>query len=319
MRIGLVGNGTIVRRFLKDAAGAEGAETTAICVRERSREKGEELAREYGLRVFTDYGGFLRDEEIDAVYVGLINTCHYKYAKQALLAGKHVICEKPLTVTAAQAEELADLARERNLFLWEAFKLPYGPILPAVREHLDRIGPVRMVQCSYCRTGKAYEEYLAGSVRPVLDPACAGGSLYDVNVYNLHFVMSLFGTPDQVCYTANHGKNGVDTSGTAVLQYNGFLAVCTAAMDCSSDNFTMIQGERGWIRTEGPISSASRAVLCADGKEQVLAENPKGGSLEPEIREFVRQFQEGDRKSCYEMLKHSVQVMKILDALKNGI
>ena len=210
--------------------------------------------------LYTDYEAFLREGDMDTVYVGLINTQHYSYAKQALLAGKHVICEKPLTETAAQARELADLAREKNLFLWEAFKLPYGSILPAVKEHVKELGPVRVVQCSYCRTGKAYEEYLAGSVRPVLDPACAGGSLYDVNVYNLHFVMSLFGVPEKVCYTANRGRNGVDTSGTAVLQYDGFLAVCTAAMDCSSDNFCMIQGEKGWLRTEGPISSASRAV-----------------------------------------------------------
>ena len=222
MRTGVAGNGTIVRRFLKDAAQVEDVRTTAICVRERSREKGEELAREYGMKVYTDYEAFLREGDMDTVYVGLINTQHYSYAKQALLAGKHVICEKPL-------------------FLWEAFKLPYGSILPAVKEHVKELGPVRVVQCSYCRTGKAYEEYLAGSVRPVLDPACAGGSLYDVNVYNLHFVMSLFGVPEKVCYTANRGRNGVDTSGTAVLQYDGFLAVCTAAMDCSSDNFCMIQ------------------------------------------------------------------------------
>ena len=147
MRTGVAGNGTIVRRFLKDAAQVEDVRTTAICVRERSREKGEELAREYGMKVYTDYEAFLREGDMDTVYVGLINTQHYSYAKQALLAGKHVICEKPLTETAAQARELADLAREKNLFLWEAFKLPYGSILPAVKEHVKELGPVRVVQC----------------------------------------------------------------------------------------------------------------------------------------------------------------------------
>lgn len=97
MRIGIAGNGSIVRRFLKDASGAETVKTTSICVRERSRDKGEELAREYGMKVYTDYEEFLREGDMDTVYVGLINTQHYPYAKQALLAGKHVICEKPLT------------------------------------------------------------------------------------------------------------------------------------------------------------------------------------------------------------------------------
>ncbi len=213
MRTGVAGNGTIVRRFLKDAAQVEDVRTTAICVRERSREKGEELAREYGMKVYTDYEAFLREGDMDTVYVGLINTQHYSYAKQALLAGKHVICEKPLTETAAQARELADLAREKNLFLWEAFKLPYGSILPAVKEHVKELGPVRVVQCN----------------------------------------------------------------------------------------------------------SASRAVLCLGGEETEIACQPEKGSLKPEIQAFARQLQTGDRTPCYEMLKHSVQVMEILDDLNNSL
>lgn len=319
MRIGVVGNGNIVKRFLKDAAEVEAVETIAVCVREQSRHKGEELAQACAMEVYTDYGKFLERKDMEAVYVGLINTRHYDYARQALLAGKHVICEKPLTVTWDEARELADLARERRLFLWEAFKLPYGPVVPAVKRHMDRLGPIRLVQCSYCRTGEAYQEYLAGSVRPVLDPACAGGSLYDVNVYNLHFAVWLFGRPQKVQYfTAHRGFNGVDTSGTAILQYDGFQAVCTAAMDCGSDNFCMVQGEKGWIRVEGPVSSASRAVLNMGGGTEVIAENPEKGRLKQEITEFARQFHEGDYKACYEMLRHSLTVMEVLEQCGKG-
>ena len=314
MRIGVVGNGNIVKRFLKDAAEADGVKTGAICVREQSRHKGEELALAYGMEVYTDYGKFLEQEDMDAVYVGLINTRHYPYARQALLAGKHVICEKPLTVTWAEAKELAGLARERGLFLWEAFKLPYSPVVPAVKKHLDRLGPVHLAQCSYCRTGKAYEEYLAGFVRPVFDPECAGGSLYDVNVYNLHFAVWLFGRPEKAEYfPANTGFNGVDTSGTAILRYHGFQVICTAAMDCGSENFCMVQGEKGWIKVEGPVSSCSRAVLNADGVTAVIGANPEKGRLKAEITEFARQFHERDYKTCYETLEHSLTVMEVLE------
>lgn len=317
MRIGVAGNGTIVKRFLKDAAELVQVKLVSICVREKSREKGEELAAAYGMKMYTDYQEFLCDDDMDTVYIGLINTQHFPYAKQALLAGKHVICEKPFTVTAAQARELALLAHEKHLFLWEAFKLPYAPIVPAVRDHLPRLGEVHMVQCSYCRTGMAYQDYKNGTVLPVLDPACAGGSLCDVNVYNLHFVVGLFGTPEKVQYFANRGFNGVDTSGTAILQYQGFQAVCTAAMDCNGENFCMVQGENGWIRTEGPISSASCAVLHLGDQTEVLAENPEKGRLKPEIAEFARQLQSDDYKSCYEMLTHSLQVMEVLEACRN--
>ncbi len=314
MRIGVVGNGNIVKRFLKDAGNVEDVKIMAICVREQSRNKGEELALAYGMDVYTDYGEFLERGDMDVVYVGLINTQHYPYARQALLAGKHVICEKPLTVTWEEARELADLARKQGLFLWEAFKLPYGPVVPAVKKHMDRLGAVRLVQCSYCRTGKVYEEYLAGVVRPVLDPECGGGSLYDVNIYNLHFVVWLFGKPKSVEYSAAaQGFNGVDTSGTAVLRYDGFQAVCTAAMDCDGDNFCLVQGEKGWIKAEGPVSSSSQAVLNTGAGSEVIAENPDKGRLKAEITEFARQFHAGDYKACYDALEHSLTVMEVLE------
>lgn len=174
MKIGVVGNGNIVKRFLIDTGEVEAVRTTAICVREQSRLIGEELGFAHNLKVYTDYREFLGQKDLDVVYIGIVNTQHYAYARQALLAGRHVICEKPLTVTADEAGELASLSREKGLFLWEACKLPYGPLFPAVGRHLDRLGPIRLVQCSYCRTGKAYEEYLSGSVRPAFDPNCAG-------------------------------------------------------------------------------------------------------------------------------------------------
>lgn len=319
MKVGVAGNGTIVKRFLKDAQGAADVSLHSICVREQSRKKGRELADLYGLELFDDYEAFLRCGEVDTVYIGLTNPLHFSYAKKALEAGKHVICEKPLTVSSREAEELAETARKRGLFLWEAFKLPYAPILPAVREQLSRLGPVHLVQCSYCRTGKAYQEYAEGKIRPVLDPEQAGGSLYDVNVYQLHFVTALFGAPKQIRYAANRGFNGVDTSGTALLRYPDFLVVCTAAMDCGGENFCLVQGERGWIRVEGPVSSAERAVLCLDGQETVLAENREKGSLRPEIAEFARQLSAGDYDACYEMLDHSLQVMKVLDAARSSL
>ncbi|MCI8663901.1 MAG: Gfo/Idh/MocA family oxidoreductase [Hungatella sp.] len=320
MRIGVTGNGNIVKRFLKDASEVETVKTISICVREQSRHKGEELALAYGMEACTDYEEFLGREDMDAVYIGLINIQHYPYARQALLAGKHVICEKPLTVTWDEAKELADLARERGLFLWEAFKLPFNPAVLAVKKHIDRLGPVRLVQCSYCRTGKVYEEYLQGAVRPVLDPKCAGGSLYDVNVYNLHFAVWLFGKPEGAEYfTAHKGFNGADTSGTAILRYPGFQAICTAAMDCGGENFSMVQGEKGWIKVEGPVSSCLRAVLNAGGMTEIIGENPEKGRLKPEITEFARQFHEGDYKTCYETLEHSLTVMEVLEQCRKGV
>lgn len=181
----------------------------ALCVRERSRAKGQELAKAHGVsELYTNYTDFLDKGSFDTVYIGIVNSEHFSYARQALEAGKHVICEKPFTVTAEEAHLLAKLARERGLFLWEAFKIPYGPIFQAVKRHLSRVGEVKLVQCNFCRVSSRYARYQAGEILPAFDPACAGGCLYDINLYNMHFVTGLFGRPGQVHYLPTGASTG---------------------------------------------------------------------------------------------------------------
>lgn len=314
MKIGVVGNGMIVERFLSDIPEVDGANVCSLCVREKSLDKGKALAETYHIpNVKTNYEEFLADPEMNAVYIGISNHMHYSYVKQALLAGKHVICEKPFTVHSWETEELAALALEKRLFLWEAFKIPYSPIYQAVRDRLPELGRIRMVQCNYSRVSSRYKQYQQGIVLPAFDPEMAGGCLYDINLYNLHFVTGLFGKPEQVIYHANLGFNGVDTSGIVFLSYPDFPAVCCGAKDSSSPCGAVIQGENGYIRIEGPASSAKKALICKDKDEECFIEFPDNGELTEELQEFVRQFLTGDYDSCYKMLEHSRMMMQVLE------
>lgn len=314
MKIGIVGNGMIVRQMLQDIKKLPEIEVVSICVRKKSLGKGRALAEEFGVMVVdTDYEDFLKREDIDTVYIGIVNQMHFDYARRALEKGKHVICEKPFTGTSKESKVLAELARKKGLFLWEAFKIPYSPVFQAVKNHLKEIGKVKMVQCNYSRISSRYRQYEAGVVLPVFDPACGGGCLYDINLYNLHFVTSLFGKPGQVHYYANHGFNGVDTSGTVILEYGDFLGVCTGAKDSSSPCFAVVQGTKGWIQVEGPASAAVKAELFVDGEHRILAEDLEHGMLTRELREFARQLRENDWNACQKMLNHSMMMMEILE------
>lgn len=314
MKIGVVGNGMIVDRFLTDAAGLTTVSIPAICVREGSREKGSALAEQYGIsQVETDYAAFLKQYGLDAVYLGISNHVHYPYAKAALEAGIHVICEKPFTVHASEAKELAQIAKENSLFLWEAFKIPYSPVFRAVKEHLSDIGQIKLLQCNYSRISSRYAKYKAGHILPAFDPNTAGGCLYDINLYNLHFVTALFGKPRHVSYYANKGYNGIDTSGIGILEYGDFCAVCCGAKDSSSPCGAVIQGEDGFIQVDGPVSSAKKAWLVKDGQKSCLIEFEDNGQLTEEIVEFERQFRERDFTACYETLAHSLMMMDVVD------
>ena len=316
MKIGVVGNGMIVGMFLHDASLVAGAEIVSLCVRPHSLEKGQKIASEYDIPLIeTDYAAFLKNPEIETVYIGIANLVHYEYAKKALEAGKHVILEKPFTVNGTEARELASIAAEKKLFLWEAFIIPYLPAYSTVKEAVEKVGSVKLVQSNYSKISSRYAQYLSGVILPAFDLSLAGGALYDLNIYNLHFTVGLFGKPKAAHYYPSKGYNGVDTSGIAVLEYDTFHAVCCAAKDSTSPSGFVIQGDAGTLRGEGSVSTLSKISFSDKGGEVILAEFDGKIKLSYELTEFIRQFEASDYNSCYKMLEHSVAVAEVVDEL----
>ena len=157
IRIAIVGSGWIVSDMLKAMKAVQGYEIVAICA--RSLEK----AGRFGIpNLYTDYAEMLTRTDIDFVYVALPNTLHYGAAKQALLAGKNVLCEKPFTSTVEQAAELFAIAKERDLYIFEAISNIHLPNFFKVQELLPQIGPVRLVHADYDEHFGRYDDYLAG-------------------------------------------------------------------------------------------------------------------------------------------------------------
>ncbi|MDO5418077.1 MAG: Gfo/Idh/MocA family oxidoreductase [Lachnospiraceae bacterium] len=313
MKLGVVGNGMIVRRLLEDVKPISDIEVNALCVRAASLNKGRELADEYHIReIYTEYPVFLTRTDIDTVYIGIISSLHYEYARAALEAGKNVICEKPFTTEYDEAAELIQLAKKKNRFLWEACKLPYSDNFLAVKQNLSRVGAIKLVQCNYSQRSSRYDAYLERKVLPAFDPSLSGGCLYDINMYNLHFVVALFGKPNWVRYAANLGFNGIDTSGIMTMGYDGFQAVCCGSKDSDSPCFGMVQGDQGCIRLEGPVSSSRYAEFWSKEGSERLCEDGQGGSLTAEMREFARQMKDKDYPACYDMLGQTLLIMEIL-------
>lgn len=206
MDVGVLGSGAIVPVALASMEAVPGIRVKALWCREHSRQRGEALAREYGIfQVFTDLESLFREGGVDTVYIALVNPVHYAYARAALLAGKNVILEKPFCPSFAQAQDLAELARRQGLFLLEAMPLWHGALFRKVRELVPRLGPIRVVQCNYSQYSSRYDRYLQKEVLPAFDPAAFGGALYDLDVYNIAFATGLFGRPEKVAYAPNRG------------------------------------------------------------------------------------------------------------------
>ena len=235
--------------------------------------RARQLAYDYNIpKVFTDYDQLLREDNSDFVYIANINTAHYEYALKALEAERNVILEKPVCMTLAEAETLVAVARQRNLMFIEAVSLLHMPNFRALKQMLPQLGRVRLVKCDYSQYSSRLDRYLQGDVAPAFDPACGGGALRDLNVYNINFVVALFGEPQSVEYHANRGFNGVDTSGILLMHYPDFQCVCSAGKDCYGSPYAQIQGDKGIVRVEGPVSvlkGFSFATRSADNLRQL--------------------------------------------------
>lgn len=332
MNLAIIGTGKIANDALYAMQPVDGLHRVALFARPHSKEKGEALAARYGVgTVYTDYDELLCDERIDTVYIGIVNTAHFPFALAALQAGKHVILEKPFTVTLQEALRLQEETKARGVFLLEAINILHLEVFGVLKEQLPAIGPIRSVRLNYSQYSSRYEAYKRGEIQPVFDPTLDGGSLKDLNVYNLHYCAGLFGEPLDAVYYPNRGHNGVDTSGTAVLTYDGFSACCTAAKDSDSPSYVVIQGENGWMQIEDkPNVAENLLVSVARGHSE---QKDKAGvpmrtyeerrfsypiehhRLTCEFRAFEEIIRMGDQERAASLLDESITVMRILDRI----
>ena len=319
MNIGIIGTGYIISEALTAMAEVPEIRLEAILARPHSIEKGRTFAEKFGIgRVYTDYDALLADPRIDTVYVGIINSVHYEYGKRALLAGKDVIMEKPFTTLTAHAQELADLARRRGRFIFEAVTNRNCRVIERMREELPKIGRIRMVQANFSQYSSRYDRYLAGDVAPAFDLEACGGTLYDLNVYNFNMAIALLGEPEEVRYLPNLGYNGVDTSGIATLQYKDFVGVLAAAKDSDSPSHFTIQGEKGWIQVPGKPNEIEKLHICIGGAFEEYAPAPDKNRLVQEFRNFSRAVAENDRAFMDRELDITLAVMRTIERARLG-
>lgn len=150
---------------------------------------------------------------------------------------------------------------------------------------------------------------------PAFDQNFSGGALYDINLYNIHFVAELFGKPNSIEYTPNIGYNGVDTSGILVLKYNDFAAVCVGAKDSNSENSRMIQGTKGYLKVSSAPGGRDSVDLVLNGEMNKCNHNSDFSEhyMISEFTAFKEMIESNDFKRCYDNLEFTKDVMYILE------
>ncbi len=320
MKLAILGTGKIVEEVLPVLKEINGIELSAILSTPRSIEKAEKIAELYAIsQASSDYDSILANPDVDTVYVALPNHLHYDYAKKALLAGKHVICEKPFTLTLAEFEDLAKIAEQKNRILLEAITNQYLGNFASIKANLAKLGDIKIVECNYSQYSSRYDAFKRGEIAPAFDPAKGGGALRDLNIYNIHLVVGLFGKPERVQYLANM-ERGVDTSGILIMDYGNFKAACIGAKDCSADIKSTIQGNKGSIAVLGPTNSMPELSLSLNDQSMTMInENTLNHRMHDEFVAFQAIIEQEDMTATKLALEHSRAVMEVLDAAVNSL
>lgn len=316
---GIIGAGGIVPFFLETTKLVKGYKHIGIA--NRSLEKAEALKQKYGIKYATsDFEKVLSDPKIDAIYVALPNSLHYEFGKKALEHGKHVIMEKPFCANYRQAKKLIDLAKAKDLIIFDAVTMLHMPNYKKIAELKEEIGEIKMVDINFSQYSSRYDKFKKGIILPALDVNMAGGALMDLGIYNINFTLGLFGAPKDVHYYANKEK-GIDTSGVLVLDYGKFKVNAVCAKDCKAPLLVCIQGDKGYIRSDDASSVLKKVKLIDNaGKEKEYALN-KHPDI-PHYDEYVtfkKLFNEKDLDTARKFNEMTLLTMKVLDkALKSA-
>lgn len=230
---------------------ADGAVPVAVAARdgERARAFAAETA------VPSAYGGYdalLADSDIDAVYVGLHNSAHLPITLAALAAGKHVLCDKPLGLTAAEVDQMAAAASAAGKLVVEASMYHWQPRVRLARQLIAEgaIGAVRHVAAGFA-TVSGWDGTYRG------DPALGGGAAYDLGCYPVSAAVWAFGSaPESVAATADVGSSGTDVRVDAILDFDGGEAEVHASFTGPQHQWLVVSGERGEIELPDQSFSA---------------------------------------------------------------
>lgn len=313
MKLAVLGTGKIVQEFLPMIQQVENVELVALLSTPRSLNKAKEMQVQYQIQeVYTDYETLLANDSIDTVYVALPNHLHYQYTKEALLQGKNVICEKPFTLNAQQLEELIQIATEKRLILLEAITNQYLNNFLQIKKDLAQLGKIKIVECNYSQYSSRYDAFKEGKILPAFDPQKGGGALMDINIYNIHFVVGLFGKPEKVQYLANVERH-IDTSGILVLDYGDFKAVCIGAKDSTANIRSVIQGTDGSIEVLGATNEMPRYERRSKTEVEAMNVNLDKHRMYQEFAKFTEVIDQKDLAFASEKLNHSLAVMQVVD------
>ena len=314
--IGIVGTGRIAPRFLSEAKYVSGA--IIECAYNPERESAVKFEAAYGIRTYIDdYEGFLG--QVDAVYIASPHETHYDYARRAMLAGKHVLCEKPLTFTRAEAKELYLVAKDQGVVLMEGIKTAYCPgflqMMNVAKSGV--IGEIRDVEACFSRLADIDSREMTDRIY--------GGAFLEYGGYPLLPIFKLLGINyKDILIDSIPGKNGIDLYTKIHMRYPQGFGMAKMGAGIKSEAQLIIAGTKGYILAKSPWWQTRRFEIRYEDPNKVDPNELRfqGDGLRYEIGDFVSKINGHGQGSNYKLTpEESIAMADIVEQflkIRNG-
>ena len=317
IKYSVIGTSWITNSFIEGAKRVEGLVLDGVY--SRSEEKGKAFAQAVGAqRVFTSIEE-VADSDTDFVYVASPNSCHYEQCKFLLENKKHVICEKPITVTSEEFSKLFFLAEENNVRYFEAIMYMHTSARYALKEAVQSIGNITSAHFDYSQLSSKYNMLLAGGLPNIFNPKMKTGALNDLGIYCVCPAIDLFGEPQQVTALQHFLFTGADGAGSAILKYKDKIVTITYSKTAESRAASQILGDEGTVTVDAV--SQLKGIKNYDKKGNIIdeiASDDKITLMANEARsmyKFITDF-EHNKGLYYECAAMSQKVLNCIEKMR---
>jgi predicted dehydrogenase len=315
VRWGVLGTGGIAATFASDLTLVDGAVLAAVG--SRTTEAATAFADRHGFaRAHGSWAELAADDEVDVVYVATPHAFHRDAASVCIAAGKHVLCEKPMTLDRPSSAALVQQARDRGVFLMEAMWMRCNPAIRRIAELVadGAIGEVTAVHADFGLQGPF------PATHRLMDPAQGGGALLDLGVYPINLAHLILGAPADVRAWAQLSPEGVDQNTGLLFGYpSGAVAALTCGLVGATGNVATITGTAGRIQLPPEFYMPRTFTLHRGGDAEVFDLDFPGKGYQFEAAEVQRCLAAGERESPLMPQDTTLEIMGLLDAIRERI
>ena len=311
IRLAIVGTFWLTETFVKAMDQVDGVVLAGVCSRSADRAKAF-IGNRKSVKIYTDPADLASDKDIDAVYIATPNVTHYDLSKQMLLAGKHVLCEKPICVHLEEYEELLAIATTNELVYLEAMMNAHLPRLADLQNALQSAGPIVAARLDFSQRSSKIDRVRKGEVFSTFSKASCGGALMDLGVYSVYMALQLFGYPQTVDAYSTPILD-VDGTDTAILNYDGYQVILTMSKLAESRIRSEIICENGTI-TLGLLSRLQELTYYPNqGNASVLFETSAfEESMFWELKDFLSYISGTDYVPMQTLSRDSIRLLTII-------